>query len=67
MERYGVFKKLADGSIGVAPASDLNEAKVKMLDGALRTGLEHFVYDFTLGQTAGTSRESSKPAGSAGE
>jgi len=58
MERYGVFKKFANGGrVWVTPADDLNEAKAKMLDAARRTGKEHIVYDFRLEKAVASSTQ----------
>jgi len=58
MKRYGVFKRLPNGSRWlVCPANDLTEAKTKMLDSARKTGHEHFIRDLVLRQTVATSRE----------
>jgi len=68
MERYGVFKRFANGSrLWVAPADDLNVAQAKMQDGARKTGLEHFVYDFRLEQIVATSRKSRMTGASAAQ
>ncbi len=57
MDRYALFKKLADGTpIWVSFEGDLAEATVKMADLDGETGLEHFVYDLRDGTTVTTSR-----------
>ncbi|MGA2078645.1 MAG: hypothetical protein ABSH52_34595 [Terriglobia bacterium] len=64
MERYGVFKRFPNGSrLWVCPANDLTEARTKMLDSARKTGHEHFIRDFVLGQTVATSREKEMAVG----
>lgn len=63
LERYGVFKKFANGSrLRIGPADDLDEVKVLMMASASKTGLEHFVHDFVLERIVATSRESSGAA-----
>jgi hypothetical protein len=58
MKRYGVFKRLPNGStLWVCPSNDLTEAKTKMVESAIKTRHEHFIHDFTLGRTVANSRE----------
>jgi hypothetical protein len=57
VERYGLFKKLADGSpLWVGAANDLTEAKAKMQVLADKTGLEHSIHDFRSNMLVATSR-----------
>lgn len=57
MERYGLFKKLADGvPIWVRFEDDLPSALDRMKEFDRQTGLEHFVHDFHNGKTVATSR-----------
>ena len=66
MERYGVFKKFANGSRAwVGSADDLNEAKAKMLDAARRTGKEFLVYDLVLERAVASSLDNCRAAASA--
>ena len=63
MERYGVFKRFANGSrVWVCSSDDLNEAKAKMLDAARRTRKEYLVYDLVLEQEVASSMEYSRVA-----
>jgi hypothetical protein len=65
MKRYGVFKRLPNGSRWlVCPANDLTEARTKMLDSARKTGIEHFVYDFLVGNAVARVFDDKKAAGS---
>ncbi len=51
MDRYGVFKRFANGSfLYVSSAEDLPQAKAKMLAFAHESGREHSVYDFELSE-----------------
>lgn len=60
MERYGLFKKLADGTpIWVSFENDLAGATAKMRKLDHETGLEHFVHDFRSGVVIATSRSGS--------
>jgi len=66
MERYGVFKRFPNGSrLWVCPANDLAEAKTKMLDLARKTGHEHFVHDFLVGNAVARDFDDKKAATSA--
>jgi hypothetical protein len=57
VERYGLFKRLTDGSpLWVGAANDLTEAKAKIQALADKTGLEHFIHDFHSGTRVATSR-----------
>jgi len=65
MKRYGVFKRLPNGSRWlVCPANDLTEAKTKMLDSARKTGAEHFVYDYLVANLVARSFGDETGAGS---
>ena len=49
-ERYGIFRKLADGSpIWVEAKDDLEEAMQRMRQLAGQDRMEYFVYDFQTG------------------
>lgn len=66
MQRYGVFKRFANGSrVWVGSADDLDEAKAKMLDAARRTGKEFLVYDLVREQAVASSVDNSCVAGAA--
>ena len=58
MERYGLFKKLADGSpMWVCAVANLPEGMALMYELARETGLEHFIHDFHDGVAVATSRD----------
>jgi len=58
MELYCVYKKLGTWSRGcVGSETSLTLAKAMMEEGAGKTGVEHFVFDFALEQVVATSRE----------
>lgn len=60
MERYGLFKKLADGApIWVRFENDLHIAIARMKELEMETGLEHFVHDFREGKIVAGSRSAS--------
>ena len=66
MERYGLFKLLSDGApLWVCAEETLAEAVAKMHDLGQKTGLEHFVHDFSEGTTVASSRtDASSPPSS---
>ncbi|HEV2425092.1 MAG TPA: hypothetical protein VGZ29_09730 [Terriglobia bacterium] len=62
MERYGLFKKLADGApVWVSFENDLPGAIARMKELDQETGLEHFVHDFRSGVVIATSRGEAAP------
>jgi hypothetical protein len=66
MERFAVVKRLANGSsVWVCTSDDLAEAKTKMLDLARKTGHEHFVHDFLVGNAVARDFDDKKAATSA--
>jgi hypothetical protein len=67
MERYAVFGMFVDGSATfLGTTDDFTAAKKVMLNAARRTALEHFVYDFKIGDNVATSLEQAGPAGKVG-
>jgi len=63
MERYGLFKKLADGApMWVRGEDDLASAIIMINDLDRQTGLEHFIHDFRTGTIIATSRSRSPSA-----
>ena len=50
LERYGIFRKLPDGSpLWVEAENDLQKAMQRMRDLAGQDGMEYFVHDFQVG------------------
>jgi len=70
MQRYALFKKLADGApIWVGFEDDLRQAIARMAELEGQTGLEHFVHDLNEGRrvaTSGKNGSSDEPAASGG-
>ena len=66
MQRYALFKKLADGTpIWVSFEDDLRQAIARMAELERQTGLEHFVHDLREGRRIATSRDTSSSEASA--
>ena len=62
MERYGVFKRLANGAaMWVCAANDLTQAMGSLKTLSEQTGLEYFIHDFHAGTVVASSRRM-KPA-----
>lgn len=63
MERYGLFKRLADGApIWVCGQDDLAIAIAAIKELDRKTGLEHFIHDFRDGIIVVTSRNGNASA-----
>jgi hypothetical protein len=58
MERYGLFKRLANGApMWVCAADDLAKAKNTIQTLSQQTGLEYFIHDFHSGTVVASSRK----------
>jgi len=63
MERYGIFKSLANGAaMWVCAADDLAHAKATIQTLSEQTGLEYFIHDFHAGSVVASSRTKKPPA-----
>jgi hypothetical protein len=63
MQRYALFKKLADGTpIWVSFEDDLAKATATVVELQGQTGLEHFVQDLREGRQVATSRKNGSSA-----
>ncbi|SPE32251.1 hypothetical protein SBA2_670094 [Acidobacteriia bacterium SbA2] len=62
MERYGLFKRLANGAaMWVCAADDLKQAMSTIQSLSEQTGLEYFIHDFQAGTVIASSRKT-KPS-----
>ena len=62
MERYGLFKRLANGaSMWVCAANDLNQAKGTIETLSEQVGFEYFIYDFQAGTVVASIRKKESP------
>ena len=58
MERYGIFKRLANGAaMWVCAADDLTHAKTTIQTLSEEAGLEYFIHDFHAGTVIASSRK----------
>ena len=58
MERYGLFKRLANGApMWVCAADNLAKAKDTIQKLSQQTGLEYFIHDFHSGTLVASSRK----------
>jgi hypothetical protein len=58
MERYGLFKRLANGAaMWVCASEDLKQARATIQNLSEQTGLEYFIHDFQAGTVVVSSRK----------
>jgi hypothetical protein len=58
MERFGLFKRLANGAaMWVCAANDLKQAMTTIQTLSEQTGLEYFIHDFQAGTVVASSRK----------